>query len=76
MLKNNFRFILLKEKETISRVSRGTGISRTTLTNLYYQRSKGLSLEVLEKICAYLNCSVNDILEYHATVKMKKEGVN
>ncbi|EMA6342215.1 helix-turn-helix transcriptional regulator [Bacillus cytotoxicus] len=72
-MRNNFNFILEKKKETISEISRKTGISRTTLTNLYYQRNKAISLDVLEKICIYLNCSVSDILECKINKQRKGE---
>lgn len=48
----------------ISKVAAETGISRTTLTNLYYRKAKGITLETLGTLCAYLNCSVADLLEY------------
>lgn len=47
----------------ISGVSRDTGISRTTLTNLYYGKSEAVSFSVLGRLCDYLGCSVGDILE-------------
>jgi len=51
----------------ISQVSRDTGISRTTLTNLYYRRSKAVSFDTLDKLCKYLHCGIDDILDYTAT---------
>lgn len=36
---------------------------RSTLTNLYYKRSKAISGNVLHKLCDYLDCSVGDLLE-------------
>jgi len=55
--------ILLGEKRTrISEVCRKTGISRTTLTALYYDKGKGIYFDVLEKLCVYFDCNVGDIL--------------
>lgn len=48
----------------LSEISRATGISRPTLTNIYYRRTKGIDFETLDKLCAYLQCGVEDILEY------------
>lgn len=48
----------------ISKISEDTGISRTTLTNLYYRRCTAISFEVLDKLCTYLNCGVEDIVEF------------
>ena len=45
----------------ISDVSRATGISRTTLIELYYDRSKAVSFRVVELLCRYLNCTVGDL---------------
>lgn len=63
VIDNNFSTILGKKLLKISKVSKDTGISRTTLTNLYYRRSEFVSLEVLGKLCTYLDCSVSDLFE-------------
>ena len=64
MINNKFSVLLAERLLKISTVSKETGISRTTLTNLYYKRTNQISIEVLDKLCSYLNCTVNDILEY------------
>ncbi|WP_250278016.1 helix-turn-helix domain-containing protein [[Clostridium] colinum] len=64
MINNKFSVLLAERLLKISTVSRDTGISRTTLTNLYYKRTNQISIEVLDKLCSYLNCTVNDILEF------------
>nr|DAW90259.1 MAG TPA: Cro/C1-type HTH DNA-binding domain protein [Bacteriophage sp.] len=62
-IKNNLSAILGKRLIKISEVSDATGISRTTLTNLYYRRSSGITFEVLDKLCKYLNCDVGELFE-------------
>lgn len=62
-LDNNLSQILGAKLIKISQVAKDTGISRTTLTNLYYKRSKAISGDVLHKLCDYLNCTVGDLLE-------------
>ena len=49
------------QRKKISDVSRATGISRTTLIELYYDRSKAVSFRVVELRCRYLNCTVGDL---------------
>ena len=49
------------QRKKISDVSRATGISRPTLTELYYDRSKAVSFRVVELLCRYLNCTVGDL---------------
>lgn len=60
---NNLSAILGERLIKVTQVAKDTGISRTTLTNLYYKRSKAISGNVLHKLCDYLNCSVGDLLE-------------
>lgn len=59
-LKNNFSSLLGSRRLKISAVSRDTGISRTTLTKLYYGSGEGIYYDVLEKLCNYLECDVGD----------------
>ncbi len=49
------------QRKKISDVARATGISRTTLIELYYDRSKAVSFRVVELLCRYLNCTVGDL---------------
>jgi len=39
-LKNNMRVILAKKRLKVADVARETGLSKSTLTALYYERSK------------------------------------
>ncbi len=64
MISNKFSGILGERLLKISKISQETGISRTTLTNLYYRRCSQISFDVLDRLCTYLNCSVSDILDY------------
>lgn len=64
MISNRFSRLLGERLLKISKVAEDTGISRTTLTNLYYRRSTAISFEVLDKLCKYLDCQINDIIEY------------
>ena len=59
---NRFAALLGEKRLRISTVARETGISRATLSKLYYGCGKALSYEVLAKLCAYLGCEVGDLL--------------
>jgi len=45
-----------------NKIAKDTGISTTTLRNLNHNRTSRISFDILEKICIYLNCGVEDIL--------------
>ena len=66
MIRNKFSVILGEKLLRISKVAQETGISRTTLTNLYFRRAQGVTFEVLDKLCKYLECDVNDLFEYRS----------
>ncbi|MDO5398571.1 MAG: helix-turn-helix transcriptional regulator [bacterium] len=62
MLNNNLSVLAGRKLVKMSQISKDTGISRTTLTNLYYRRSKSISGRVLNTLCKYFDCSIGDLL--------------
>ena len=64
VIDNKFSTILGARRLKISQVAKGTGISRVTLTQLYYGRTTQISFEVLDKLCSYVQCDVGDLLEF------------
>lgn len=62
LVNNRLSELLGKRREKITDLARKTGISRTTLTKLYYQEGAAISFDVLRKLCLHFNCSVGDIL--------------
>ena len=56
--------IMGEKRLKISTIARDTGISRATLTSLYYDRNSAVSLQTLGKLCAYLHCEVGDLISY------------
>ncbi|PEN96244.1 toxin-antitoxin system, antitoxin component, Xre family protein [Bacillus cereus] len=63
-MNNNFSFILAKRLISVSEVANATGLSRTTLTNIYYRRSKNVSFSTLKILCDYLDISLSELIEY------------
>lgn len=57
--------ILGAKRLKMSDVVRGTGLARDTVRNLYYDKTRRVDYEVLEKLCDYLDCALEDILEYN-----------
>lgn len=69
LVSSKFPAMLGERRLKISTVSKETGISRTTLTDLYYGRRSSISFEVLDKLCDYLSCSMGDIIEHRPNIK-------
>ena len=54
--------VLLAERELkISKVAAETGISRTTLTALYYNTGKGVQFETANLLCIYLDVNMEEL---------------
>ena len=62
MIKSRLAAILGERRAKISAISHATGISRTTLTNLYYCKNAAISFAVLDRLCEYLECTPGDLL--------------
>ncbi len=62
-MKNNFRVILAKQRKKVVDVYEATGVSKTTLTNLYYERTKNPEAETLLKIADYLGVTLDELLK-------------
>jgi putative transcriptional regulator len=64
MLRINLAVVMAKKRiYSLAPMSEATGISRTTLTALYYEKGKGVQFETIEKVCKYLNIQVGELIE-------------
>lgn len=61
-MKNNLRVLLAKKRKKVIDVYKATGISKTTLTSLYYERTKNPDAETLLKIADYLGVTIDELL--------------
>lgn len=63
MIKCHLSRLLGEKKLKISDVARDTSINRGTLTRLYHETAERVELEVLDQLCAYLSCDLDELLE-------------
>lgn len=64
MLRVNLNMLLAERNLTASRLSKDTGISKTTLTALVNNTGKGIQYETIDTICNYLNITPEDFFDY------------
>ena len=57
------RVILAKKRLKVADVARETGLSKSTLTALYYERSKNTTFETLQKVADFLEVTIDDLLK-------------
>ena len=61
-IKSNLSRILGERRIKITEFAEQAGISDNTVMALYHERAKGVTFDVLEKICVALDCEPGDIL--------------
>ena len=64
MLKNHLSKLMGEKRYSIVEVSRRTGLTTSTISNLYNDKVKRLDFDTLEKLCKLFNCQTNDLFEY------------
>ncbi|MFO6424169.1 helix-turn-helix domain-containing protein [Motilimonas sp. KMU-193] len=64
MLKCHLSKIMGEKRLKIADVARDTGINRGTITRLYNEEATRVELEVIEKLCAYLDIEVGQLFEF------------
>ena len=64
MLKNHLSKLMGEKRYTIIEVSRKTGLTTSTISNLYNDKVKRFDFDTLEKLCKLFNCQPNDLFEY------------
>lgn len=67
-MRNQFSTILGAKRLTMSDVYKATNISRTTLSGLFYERTKNPDTQTVMKICKYLDITPDEFFG------IKKEG--
>lgn len=65
MIFNRLKILLSERELSITQVAKDTGLSRTTLTYMIQNNSKGIQLATLNQLCQYLHVQPKDLLEYY-----------
>lgn len=61
-IKSNLSRILGERRIKITELAEKAGVANNTVLALYHERAKGITFDVLEKICLALDCEPGDIL--------------
>ncbi|MGJ8731382.1 helix-turn-helix domain-containing protein [Listeria aquatica] len=64
MIRNRLAILLAERNLKITRVSKDTGISRSTLTSISQNDNKMIQMETINNLCLYLNITPNDFFDY------------
>ncbi len=64
MISNNVSMMIGKRRLSISETAKIAGVDYNTIESLYHDKSSGIRIETLNKLCFALECSVNDLFTY------------
>ena len=64
MIINKLSEIMGRKRMRICELQRITGLSRTAITGVYYDKRGGITYEVIDKICNALEISVGELFEH------------
>lgn len=63
-IKNNMRILMAKKGvDSVTQVSKETGLHYGTLLNFYHQKFDVFNGRVVAALCEYFNCEIQDLLE-------------
>lgn len=63
-IKCNLSTLMGTKRLKITDMHEKTGMARDTISSLYNEKAKGITFDVLTKLCTALDCTTGDLLEY------------
>ena len=64
MIKNKLSEIMGRNRIKMTELSRGTSISYSAIKNIYHDKTTAIEFDKLNRLCNFLQCTPNDILEF------------
>jgi putative transcriptional regulator len=64
MIRCHLARLLGERKLKMNDVAKETGVNRGTLSRMYYETAERYDAAVLDVLCAYLKCTLSELLEY------------
>lgn len=64
MINNKLSEILGRKRIRMSELQKLTGLSQTAIINLYYNKTKSVSFETMNKLCNALDCNTQELFEH------------
>ncbi|HQA57146.1 MAG TPA: helix-turn-helix transcriptional regulator [Acetivibrio sp.] len=63
-IRSRLSILMGTKRYNIQDIYEKTGLARSTIANLYHDKTQRIDYDTLEKLCKLFECSVGDILEY------------
>ena len=72
-MNNNLSMLMGRDRVSALKLSKETGISRTTIHGLYHERTKNPDMQIVMKLCDYFKVTPN---EFFGIDNKEKGGLN
>lgn len=67
MIKCHLSRLMGEKKINMVELEHETGISRKTISKLYYEKTSQYDQDILDKLCRFFKCGIAQLLEYIET---------
>ena len=64
MIRIKLRQILWEKEVTAVAVHKATGISQSIISEIIHNKRVNVGLDIIHKLCIFLNCDITDLLEF------------
>ena len=64
MIKCHLSRIMGEKKLRVADVARAVGVHRNAITLLYEETATRLDMDTIDRLCAFLDCRMQDLFEY------------
>lgn len=64
MIKIKLRELMWDKNITAAEINRATGLNKANLSNIMRNKHTNVGLHTINMLCNYMNCGLEDILEY------------
>ena len=64
MIKCHLSRIMGEKKLRVADVAKAVGVHRNAITLLYEETASRVEMDTINKLCAFLDCGIQDLFEY------------
>ncbi|MEA4821712.1 MAG: helix-turn-helix transcriptional regulator [Erysipelotrichales bacterium] len=65
VIRSRLSILMGTKRYNIQDIYEKTGLARSTIANLYHDKTQRIDYDTLDKLCKLFKCSVGDIIEYY-----------
>lgn len=73
-MKNNLSLLMGRERITANELHESTGISKTTIHNLYHEKTSFPDTKTVKKLCDYFNCTFDEFFKLEEAKKNEQNA--